>query len=105
MRQPPEHFPVRLKMAFPRPGRTTIPGHRAGALSRPARFRAARKGLALMRQGAVPSSGMLGRIGMADLEIAAMAQHRPGDAGELVSERNGEFVGMHSARSRLDPRF
>jgi hypothetical protein len=34
-----------------------------------------------------------------------MAQHRPGDAGELVSERNGEFVGMHPARGRFDPRL
>jgi hypothetical protein len=102
---PPRYFPVRLKMAFPRPGRALVPGRRAEAWSRPARFRAARKGLALMRQGAVPALRVLGRIGMADLEITAMAQHRPGDAGELVSERNGEFVGMHSARSGFDPRL
>ena len=92
-------------MAFPRPGLAPVPGQRAEALSRLARFRAARKGLALMRQGAVPGLGMLGRIGMADLEVSPVAQHRPGDAGELVSERNGEFVGMHSARSRFDPRL
>ena len=105
MRQPPRYFPVRLKMAFPRPGQARIERRRGVALSRPAQFRAARKGLALMRQGAVPGLGMLGLIGMADLEVSPVAQHRPGDAGELVSERNGEFVGMHSARSRFDPRL
>ena len=47
-----------------------------------------------MRQGAVPGLGMLGRIGMAYLEIAAMAQHRPGDAGKLIGERDGQLVGM-----------
>ena len=105
MWQPPRSFPVRLKTAFPRPGRARIERRRGAALSRPARFRAARKGLALMRQGAVPSLGMLGRIGMADLEITAVAQHRPSDAGKLIGKCNGEFVGMHPACSRLDPRF
>ena len=69
MRQPPRYFLVRLEMAFPRPGRALFQGRGAEALSRPARFRAARKGLALTRQGAAPGLGMLGRIGMADLEI------------------------------------
>ena len=81
-------------MAFPRPGLAPVLGRWAEALSRPARFRAARKGLALMRQGAVPGLGMLGLIGMADLEIAAVTQHRPGDAGKFVGERYREFVGV-----------
>ena len=44
----------RSKMAFPRPGRSPFQGRLAEAWSRPARLRAARKGLALMRQGAAP---------------------------------------------------
>ena len=79
--QPPRYFPVRLKMAFPRPGRAPFQGRRAEAWSRPARLRAARKGLALMRQGAAPSLGMLGLIGMAHLEITPVPQHRPSDTG------------------------
>ena len=105
MRLSPLSFPVWLEKAFPRPGCARIEQRRGAALSRPARFRAARKGLALMRQGAVPGLGMLGLIGMPDLEIPPVAQHRPGNAGELISERNGEFIGMHSARSRFDPRL
>ena len=94
MRQPPRYFPVRLKIAFPRPGLAPFQGRRAEGLSRPARLRAARKGLALMRQGAAPGLGMLGRINMVDLEIAPAAQHRPGDAGKLIGERDGQLVGM-----------
>jgi len=105
MRRPPGYFPVRLKKAFPRPGRARIERRRGAALSRPARFRAARKGLALMRQDAAPGLGMLGRIGMADLEIAPVPQHGPGDARKLIGKRNGEFVGVHPARSRFDPRL
>jgi hypothetical protein len=105
MWQPPRYFPVRPETAFPRPGHAHIERRRGAAWSRPARFRAARKGLALMRQGAAPDLGMLGRIGMADLEITAMTQHRPGDAGELIGKRDGAFVGMHPARSRFDPRL
>ena len=37
---------------------------------------------------------MLGRIDMADLEIAPVTQHRPGDAGELIGKRDGQLVGM-----------
>jgi hypothetical protein len=81
-------------MAFPRPGHVHIERRRSAALSRPARFRAAREGLALMRQGAVPCLGMLGRIGMPNLEITAVTQHRPGDAGKFVGERYREFVGV-----------
>jgi len=105
MAQPPQYFPVRLKMAFPRPGRAPLQGRRDEALSRPARFRAARKGLALMRQGAAPGSGMLGLIGMAHLEIAAVTQHRPSDAGQFVGERDGELVGVQPSGCRLDPGF
>ncbi len=103
MARPPRYFLVWLMMAFPRPGHTSLQGRRAEGLSRPARFRAARRGLVLMRQGAAPGSGMLGRIGMADLEIAPAAQHRPGDAGKLIGERDGQLVGMQPVRRRFDP--
>ena len=59
----------------------------------------------MMRQGAVPSLGMLGLIGMADLKITPVPQHRPGDAGKLIGERDGEFIGMHPARRCFDPRL
>ena len=91
MTAPPSYFPVRPEIAFPRPGHALIGGRLVAALSRPARFRAARQGLALIRRGVAPELCMLGRIVMAcaDLEVAAITKHRPGDAGELVGERDG----------------
>jgi hypothetical protein len=81
-------------MAFPRPGHAPFQGRRVEAWSRPARLRAARKGLALKRQRAAPGLGMLGRIGMTDLEITPVAQHRPRDAGELIGKRNREVIDL-----------
>src|SRR5271166_6970011 len=101
--RPPRYFLVRSMMAFPRPGRAPLQGRRAEGLSRPARFRAPRKGLVLIRQGAAPSLGMLGRIDMADLEITPVAQHRPGDAGKFIGERDGQLVGMQPVRRCFDP--
>ena len=105
MRQSLRYFPVRLKMTFPRPGHARVERRCVGALSRPARFRAARKGLALMRRGAAPDLGMLGLIGMAHLEIAAVTQHRPSNAGQFVGERDGKFIGVQPSGCRLDPGF
>ena len=48
---------------------------------------------------------MLGRIAMADLEIAAVTQHRPGDAGQFIGERDGKFIGVQPSGCRLDPGF
>ena len=48
---------------------------------------------------------MLGRIGMTDLEIAPVTQHRPGDAGKFVGEGDREYVGVQPSGCRLDPGF
>ena len=36
---------------------------------------------------------------------ALLVENRPGDAGELVGQRNGEHVVVQSLLRRLDPRF
>ena len=38
----------------------------------------------------------------ARLELAARVQHAPGNAGELVGEGDGEFVGVQTLRRRHD---
>jgi hypothetical protein len=47
---------------------------------------------------------MLGRIGMADLEITPVAQHRPGDAGQFIGERDGKFIGVQPSGCRAPRR-
>ena len=42
---------------------------------------------------------------MTDLEVAAIMEHGPGDAGELVGKRNGKLVRMQPSGRSLDPGF
>src|SRR5215470_7261361 len=44
------------------------------------------------------------RIALDALEGAALVENCPGDAGELIGERNGEHVVVQSLLRRLDPR-
>ncbi len=98
------HFLVRLKSAFPRPGHVLTQGRRAQGLSRRA-GRPPRSGLVLIAPSTVPGSGRLGRIVMADLEIAAVTEHGPGDAGELVGKRDSKLVPVQPSGRGLDPGF
>ena len=98
------HFLVRFGSAFPRPGHALTQKRRAQGLSRRA-GRPPRSGLVLIVPSTVPGSGRLGRIVMADLEVAAIMEHGPGDAGELVGKRNGQLVGVQPSGCGLDPGF
>lgn len=96
------HFLVRFGSAFPRPGHALTQRRRAQGLSRRA-GRPPRSGLVLIVPSTVPGSGRLGRIVMADLEVAAIMEHGPGDAGELIRKRNGKLVVMKPLGRSLNP--
>src|SRR3974377_1145595 len=55
--------------------------------------------LSTARQSSSP-----GRIGFDALERAPLVEHRPGNAGELVGERNRQHIAMQALLGRLDPR-
>src|SRR5271157_1575029 len=97
------HFLVRLGSAFPRPGHALTQRRRAQGLSR--RAGPPRSGLVLIVPSTASGSSRLGRIVMADLEVAAIMEHGPGDAGELVGKRNGQLVGVQPSGCGLDPGF
>src|ERR1700745_751802 len=52
-------------------------------------------------------SGWTGRhhIGLDAREAAPLVENRPRDAGELLSQRNGEHIVVESLLRRFDPRF
>src|SRR4029453_15119529 len=51
------------------------------------------------------SGSVCGFIGVGALEGAPLAKNRPGDAGELVGERNRQHVVMEAPPCGLDPRL
>ena len=95
-------FPCSVRSAFPRPGHALPKRRRAQGLSRRA-VRPPRSGLVLIVPSTVPGSGRLGRMLMADLEITAVMEHGPGDAGELVGKSNGKLVVRKPLGRGLDP--
>src|SRR6516225_1461003 len=64
-------------------------------------------GHALTGPSTARGSSRLGRrlIGLDALESAPLVENRPGDAGELVGERNRQHVTMQPSLGRLDPGF
>ena len=48
-------------------------------------------------------SSSSGRIGFDALESASLVEHRPGDTGEFVSERDRQHVAVQTLLCRLDP--
>src|SRR3974390_2072571 len=63
-------------------------------------------GHALTGPSPARQSSSLGRccIGLDALESASPVENRPGDAGELVGERNRQDVAVQALLGRLDPR-
>src|SRR6516225_7737154 len=87
-------------------------GHRAQGLSRLAVAVAsvlapAFAGDALTVPSTVPRSRRLGcgRSCPRDLEVTSLVENRPGDAGELVGERDRQHVMMQPLLGGFDPGF
>src|SRR5262245_37118156 len=81
--------PSRLAVAMILPVATAFPGH---ALTVPSTARGSSR------------SGRH-RIGLDALESAPLVENRPGDAGKLVGECNGEHVAVQPPLRCLDPGF
>src|SRR5215470_13338752 len=79
--------PSRLAVAVTSPLAPVFPGH-------------ALTGLSTARR-----SSRSGRIGLDALEGAALVENRPGDAGELVGERDRQHVVVEALLGSLDPKF
>src|SRR6478672_11869382 len=79
--------PSRLAVAMSSPLALAFPGHALTVLS------------------TARGSNRLGRIGLDALEGASLVENRPGDAGELVGERDRQHVAVQALLRRLDPRF
>src|SRR5262245_55804356 len=62
-------------------------------------------GHALTGLSTAPGSRRSGRMGLDALEYASLVKNCPGDAGELVGERNRQHIAMQAVLRRLDPRL
>src|SRR6516162_5650778 len=79
--------PSRLAVAMTSPLALAFPGHALTGLS-------TARGL-----------NRLGRIRLDALEGASLVENRPGDAGELVGERDRQHVAVQPLFGRFDPGF
>src|SRR5262245_41116870 len=105
-----------ISLVRPAPGAFSRPDHK---MPRPARAEAVKagplqghpKGSALRASSTMARSHSLGSLRglerwlthFPDLEVAAMMQHAPGDARELVGERDCQHVVVQALGGRLDP--
>src|SRR5215211_1917718 len=78
---------------------------RAGAVAMSSPLALAFPGHALTVLSTARGSNRLGRIGLDALEGASLVENRPGDAGELVGERDRQHVAVQALLGRFDPRF
>src|SRR6266576_6501482 len=62
-------------------------------------------GHALTALSTARGSSRSGRIRLDALEGASLVENRPGDAGELVGERDRQHVAVQALLRRFDPRF
>src|SRR2546430_17243633 len=104
------HCSCRATVPSSRPA--LVPGRRAQGPSRPAGLLGsplapAFPGHALTTPSTVPRSSGSGRhlTCLDAFEVALLVENRPGDAGQLVGERDRQHVVMQPPLGRFDPRF